>query len=639
MQWSLSSFYKPSSREAEVLGYMSRFDDVSADFIHGVSVVAAIGGSVFDYFLDKGVKKVCIYGNDELVSVLCEQAFWKGVEIEGAYGNADNKLSLNYYERSAVTSISIKGIANVEKEIRTPIILCDTPLRRMHRAYRLKDLIEYSVVKRVLFDPVLAYKKQYAPRLQLVAFALPSLWHTRNRNEHENLLLQHQDQKACLRSQIHALQSLGKDEEYIKQACRRFEAYEQGEVTLLKDASAPYHNTQGGHRVTDSIPENPCHTIYTFGHSICTGFICDDANTIQSSLQRALNKQYDDKSPYSVLNCGNGGHRNYEGQRKLFEHLKPQNGDIAVFISWFSALLRENYTDYFHWCAPQTDARLFDRPHDLGEHIWTDQAHYSYIGYRELGNYLARDLIAHGVVAPLSQISGATVSASQTEYAATAESARLEDEKESEQLAAYLRSAQTHRARIGAIVMNCNPFTLGHRYLIEYAASQCDRLFVFAVEEDLSFFPFADRIELIREGTADLSNVTVLPSGNFIISRTTFPLYFEKEALQEDVVIDASSDVETFASKIAPALGITVRFAGEEPLDNVTRQYNAQMRRILPQYGVEFAVIPRKELSGEPISASWVRRLLEEGEFDGIKSLVPQTTFDYLQSRFAGKPI
>ena len=34
---------------------------------------------------------------------------------------------------------------------------------------------------------------------------------------------------------------------------------------------------------------------------------------------------------------------------------------------------------------------------------------------------------------------------------------------------------------VGAIVMNCNPFTMGHRYLIETAASQVDRLYVFVL--------------------------------------------------------------------------------------------------------------------------------------------------------------
>ena len=68
--------------------------------------------------------------------------------------------------------------------------------------------------------------------------------------------------------------------------------------------------------------------------------------------------------------------------------------------------------------------------------------------------------------------------------------------------------------------MNCNPFTLGHRYLIEQASEKVDHLYVFVVEEDKSFFPFSDRIGLVKKGTADLKNITVKPSGkyNFIIN-------------------------------------------------------------------------------------------------------------------------
>lgn len=177
----------------------------------------------------------------------------------------------------------------------------------------------------------------------------------------------------------------------------------------------------------------------------------------------------------------------------------------------------------------------------------------------------------------------------------------------------YVNQLQQYRRNVGAIVMNCNPFTLGHLYLIEYAAKEVDQLFIFVVEEDASFFSFDDRIMLVREGTKHLKNVIVLPSGSFMISKKTFAAYSNKAKLQNEK-IDSSLDVEIFANYIAPSLGITIRFAGEEPLDNVTRQYNETMRRILPEHGIEFRTIKRKNQSGEPISASRVRKLLAEKE-------------------------
>ena len=113
---------------------------------------------------------------------------------------------------------------------------------------------------------------------------------------------------------------------------------------------------------------------------------------------------------------------------------------------------------------------------------------------------------------------------------------------------------------VGSIVMNANPFTLGHRYLIEEAAKQCEYLLVFVVQEDKSFFPFKDRFELVCQGTKDLENVIVVESGEFIISSLTFEGYFNKSQLQ-DRVIDTSNDVTMFATEIAPSANIKVRFA------------------------------------------------------------------------------
>jgi hypothetical protein len=192
----------------------------------------------------------------------------------------------------------------------------------------------------------------------------------------------------------------------------------------------------------------------------------------------------------------------------------------------------------------------------------------------------------------------------------------------------------------GAIVMNCNPVTNGHMHLIETAAKQVDNLFIFVVEEDRSEFPFAERLELVKENCKGIENVTVLPSGRFIISQLTFPEYFmkaDKTELDPSGKPSIINDVTAFAVKIAPALGIKVRFAGEEPLDPVTREYNRVMGNLLPFYGVEFNEIKRKETDGEVISASRVRKLLHEGNFEAIKPLVPEATFRYLTERQKNK--
>lgn len=181
---------------------------------------------------------------------------------------------------------------------------------------------------------------------------------------------------------------------------------------------------------------------------------------------------------------------------------------------------------------------------------------------------------------------------------------------------------------VGAAVMNCNPFTRGHRYLIETAAAECDRLYVFVLSEDSSEFSAADRMEMVKLGTADLPNVTVLPTGPYLISSATFPTYFLKER-DNATDIQCMLDVEIFAKHFAPHFHITRRFVGTEPLSALTSRYNEILKTHLPPRGIELIELPRLNHGGSPISASAVRKALSKGDRDTVRSLVPQTTYDY----------
>jgi hypothetical protein len=185
---------------------------------------------------------------------------------------------------------------------------------------------------------------------------------------------------------------------------------------------------------------------------------------------------------------------------------------------------------------------------------------------------------------------------------------------------------------IGSIVMNCNPFTLGHKHLVEYAAKLVDYLYIFVVEEDLSAIPFVDRLFLVHENTKHLSNVIVVPSGDFIISQTTFANYFSKETTQHKA--NAEEDVRIFGELIAPQLNITKRFVGQEPFDRVTSEYNSLMKSILPEFNVELIEIPRYCLNDDPngnaINATSVRKALIDKDFDFIAKRVPKSVSEYL---------
>lgn len=187
-----------------------------------------------------------------------------------------------------------------------------------------------------------------------------------------------------------------------------------------------------------------------------------------------------------------------------------------------------------------------------------------------------------------------------------------------------------------AVVVNCNPFTLGHKALIAQAARENNAVIVFVVSEDRSAFPFQERYRLVQEGVAEFGNVAVVPGGEYIISAATFPGYFTKG--KDTVTAQARLDATLFAKRIAPALGITARYVGEEPYCQVTQAYNQALLDILPRHGVMVHVIGRSAVNGELVSASKVRDAIRRNDWDTVKRMVPDTTFEYLVSP-AAQPV
>lgn len=201
----------------------------------------------------------------------------------------------------------------------------------------------------------------------------------------------------------------------------------------------------------------------------------------------------------------------------------------------------------------------------------------------------------------------------------------------------HLKSeANIHGSSIGAVIVNANPFTLGHQYLLETASKQCDVVHVFIVSEDVSLVPFKTRYDLVKKGSAHLNNIVYHETGNYIISNATFPSYFLKDS---DTVIQshAKLDIQVFI-QIANALGITKRFVGTEPFSQVTSIYNQVMKTELEKAGIQCTIVPRKEEHGGAISASKVREMIHADNWEELRELVPESTFNYFISDEA-KPL
>ncbi|MBQ2615540.1 MAG: [Synergistaceae bacterium] len=193
-----------------------------------------------------------------------------------------------------------------------------------------------------------------------------------------------------------------------------------------------------------------------------------------------------------------------------------------------------------------------------------------------------------------------------------------------------LAKSKREGKNVAALVLNANPFTLGHQYLVEKASAENDVLHVFIVSEDASLVPFDVRKRLVIAGTSHLHNLVYHDTGPYIISSATFPSYFQKD---DEAVIEshANLDLEVFV-KIAGSLGINARYVGEEPKSLVTGIYNRIMSEKLPEHGIRCVIVPRKTEGGEVISASNVRQAVKENRLEDIRGLVPESTYDFFAS-------
>lgn len=206
----------------------------------------------------------------------------------------------------------------------------------------------------------------------------------------------------------------------------------------------------------------------------------------------------------------------------------------------------------------------------------------------------------------------------------------------------YLEKTRVEGAyqRIASIVMNCNPFTKGHQYLIEKAASENDLLYVIVVEEDLSVFPFEVRWQLIKKGTAHIKNMVMVKGSQYVVSGATFPSYFLKDQTSNAIIDNqAELDVKIFAKYIVGALGLTHRYVGSEQNCMTTAAYNKAMKKILPDYGVEVVEIDRIKINIKNdsiyVSASQVRQAVKDNNMEMLKESLPQHTYSFLTSQEA----
>lgn len=363
--------------------------------------------------------------------------------------------------------------------------------------------------------------------------------------------------------------------------------------------------------------ENIKKKIYILGPCTASGLFASDENTIASFLQKLINES---KKEYHVVNLGVVGSRStiyndINSWHRLMDQ-KISDGDIVVHLgqaSWIGAFAK-NIKNYY------VSSSYFNQNSMCNCFILGDSAHFDWKGNKIFAEKIFETIFEDETI--LDDI-------------LLVNDLKYESDISINELDRYFERIEplclqsTENMKIGSIVMNGNPFTKGHKYLVEYALARVDYLYIFIVEEDLSDFTFEERYRMASLCFGNNKRVSIVPSGKFIISQETFSEYFSKNNLQDNVIVPVK-DVEFFGKYIAPKLGISYRFVGQEPYDNVTKQYNDVLKSNLSKYDVKLIEIERLKVEDRFVSATFIRKNIYEGKVDNIKEHLPQEVYEYL---------
>ena len=416
----------------------------------------------------------------------------------------------------------------------------------------------------------------------------------------------------------------GKTYEYIESLYQGVFVFNNGKRKALRDYYSNNVNIIGGQRRTTDQPACYSHTIYTLGACTMRGTGVEDSNTVASILQRIINLHFGES--YRVVNLAIGFGSDFNDDIVALQEQKIDNGDLVVWgIYGMLSDMGEEFVRSLGFYYIDTNEIIEER--ELSQYWFTDNTLHT----TEVGNQLIANSVYNGL--NRNHMIGKCKGEKKNQTLLSGNSIDVSNSVFVNYLDSLAKYKKPTIGRNGCIVMNCNPFTNGHKFLVEYASKKVDTLYVFVVEENKSMFSFNDRKKMVELGTKDMYNVVVLGSGSFIISAITFPGYFVKDNIK-NCAIDCSTDLTLFSKYIAPMLDIKVRFAGEEPLDPITSQYNQAMSEILPQFGIEFDTIKRMEFEGEVISASRVRNCIDEDRISEIKEMVPPSTYDIINEYY-----
>lgn len=373
------------------------------------------------------------------------------------------------------------------------------------------------------------------------------------------------------------------------------------DLYYMKDIKSQFLNIHNGERRVIGQPQNANNTIWFFGPCYIRGVLVDDEHTIESYLQMKLNSEgYN----YKVVNKGEIDTVIPVLNKISRTEMRP--GDIVIC-----------YINNIEF--PNERIKKIN----LVESVEKNKVPATWV-VDNLGHYNHKvsEIYSESILDAIKPWLSTNIQEVSNERVYLPHIVKFWSDL------CVKKLDYDSKKMVGSIVMNCNPFTEGHMFLIKTALNYVDTLIIFVVEEDLSEFSFEERFNMVKENVKDYSNVYVIPSGKFILSQITFPEYFKKK-MDVNIFHNIEHDIHLFGKWVVPAFGINYRFVGEEKEDEVTRSYNCAMKKILPDCGVEVIEIERKRNGGEVISASRVRTCINK-QSNMWEHFVPKLTKDII---------
>lgn len=373
-----------------------------------------------------------------------------------------------------------------------------------------------------------------------------------------------------------------------------------------RNLSGKYFDAVDGHRITCFQPDQYVGTIYILGLCIIVGRHVEDQYTIESWLQKYLSEK---GYHYRVENYGFESRVDSGIDVRLEEIGRYSPNDIVIYMSGLGESVNIKGISV---------EKIFEKYNVPDDWVMDMYSHC---------NHKANKCIANEM---FEMVKPYLLHASEENLTNCQDDIQIEmhdvmaDYVERKYIRQYFNDFCGEKYNsVGAVVMKGDPFSYGHRYLVEQALQQVEFLIIFVIEEDIYQFSFEERYRMIVEGTSDLENVMVVPNDDFVFSRKTYWEYYRPR--EEGVaVLNAEYDINLFADYIAKPLHITHRFVGQDIKEQMVLVYNEVLKRILPQKGIHYIEVPAISSGDEKRYTSQIRRFLKNKEYDKLCSLIPK---------------